>query len=613
MRRKKDKNIKTQRENRGKQKAPSIICLLLFLTFALCGCQHTTPQVDGLPYQISKEGRWGILSVEGKFLTYTIFLAQPSAVVNGRFTVSDSTGQLQLFDISQPEKPLSANTYYRIGHFLSPVTWAQSSPDSTPLLIDKQGCIIPSQHIHYDIARVHNFREGRALIVTQQGKYGYLNEKGQMTILPIYDYGADFCEGKAIVGIKNGEGQMGYFVIDQQGHTSFSIQLSNSLIGNRVSHNRLLFKEEKSGRYGYLNEQGTPLFYLPDGTTRANSFHHGVARIKSDTGYGIISSDGELLIPCLYDSLIIASEKRIWILQQGKWSLADLQGSPLLTQKTTGVTPFFNGKTALVRQKDETFFINHHGKIVQSFEGITIPLLNLDTTEVFTIQIPSTTKQEEAINQLSLRNVQTVANTTIGKSLTLHTTDWRKVAESHPFYTEAQKVISGNLTEDDAGYRELILNYVEHLRTSYTTKDIDFLEQLFSDKALIIVGSVIRQASTPESHYLTPAQVVYNVRTKREYLTRLKQVFATNRSIELHFSDFHIMRHPTREGFYGVSLRQGYKSDHYSDDGYLFLLWDFTDPYAPQIHVRTWQPTWIDNDTPLPVDEVYDLSNFNLE
>ncbi len=613
MRRKKDKNIKTQRKNRGKQKAPSIICLLLFLTFALCGCQHTTPQVDGLPYQISKEGRWGILSVEGKFLTDTIFLAQPSAVVNGRFTVSDSTGQLQLFDISQPEKPLSANTYYRIGHFLSPVTWAQSSPDSIPLLIDKNGCIIPSQHIHYDIARVHNFREGRALIVTQQGKYGYLNEKGQMTILPIYDYGADFYEGKAIVGIKNGEGQMGFLVIDHQGHTCFSIQLSNCLIGNHMSQGRLIFKEEKSGRYGYMDEQGTPLFYLPDGTIHANSFQHGFARVKSNTGYGLVSSDGKQLIPCAYDSLIIASEKRVWLLQQGKWSLADLQGSPLLTQETTGVTPFFNGKTALVGHGGKTHFVTPQGKVLQSHEGMTILPFNLDSVEVFTINKPNTLKSQELVNQLSLHNTPSVKATTVHQPLTLHTTDWRKVTENHPFYTESQKVINGNLAEEDAVYRELILNYVEHLRTSYTTKDIDFLEQLFSDKALIIVGSVIRQVSTPESNYLTPAQVVYNVRTKREYLTRLKQVFATNRSIELHFSDFHIMRHPTREGFYGVSLRQGYKSDHYSDDGYLFLLWDFTDPYAPQIHVRTWQPAWIDNDTPLPVDEVYDLSNFNLE
>lgn len=613
MRRKKDKNIKTLRRNRGKQKTPSIICLLLFLTFALCGCQHTTPQVDGLPYQISKEGRWGIISVEGKLLTDTIFLAQPSAVVNGRFTVSDSTGQLQLFDISRLEKPLSANTYYRIGHFFAPVTWAQSTPGSTPLLIDKQGCIIPSQHTHYDIARVHNFREGRALIVTQQGKYGYLNEKGQMTILPIYDYAADFHEGKAVVGLKDEKGQMGFLVIDRQGHICFSIQLSNSQIGSHISQGRLIFKEEKSGRYGYMDEQGTPLFYLPDGTTHANSFLHGVARIKNDTGYGLISSDGELLIPCLYDSLIIASKKHIWLLQQGKWNLADLQGTPLLTQETTGVTPFFNGKTALVQQKDETSFINLQGKIVQRYEGMTIQPFNPHSVEVFTINKPPTTKSEEANDQLGLRSESSDKGTIAHQSLTIHTTDWRKVAENHPFYTEARKVISGNLTEDDAGYRELILNYVEHLRTSYTTKDIDFLEQLFSEKALIIVGSVIRQASTPESNYLTPAQVVYNVRTKREYLTRLKQVFATNRSIDLHFSDFRIMRHPTREGFYGVSLRQGYKSNQYSDDGYLFLLWDFTDPYAPQIHVRTWQPAWIDNDTPLPVDEVYDLSNFNLE
>ena len=613
MRRKKDKNIKTLKRNRGKQKTPSIICLLLFLTFALCGCQHTTPQVDGLPYQISKEGRWGIISVEGKLLTDTIFLAQPSAVVNGRFTVSDSTGQLQLFDISRLEKPLSANTYYRIGHFFAPVTWAQSTPGSTPLLIDKQGCIIPSQHTHYDILRLHNFYEGRALIVTRQGKFGYLDEKGHMAILPIYDYAADFHEGKAVVGLKNEKGQMGFLVIDHQGHTCFSIQLADCQIGNRMSHGRLLFKEEKSGRYGYMDERGTPLFFLPDGTTHANSFQWGVARVKGNTGYGLISSDGKQLIPCVYDSLVIASEKRIWLLQQGKWSLADLQGTPLMTQETTSVTPFFNGKTALIRQGDKTHFVNPQGKFIQSHEGMTIQPFNPYSVEVFAINKPTTIKSGEPVNQLSLRNAQAIKSTSLHQSLTLRTTDWKKVAKGHPFYTEAQKVINRNLAEQDANYRELILNYVEHLRTSYTTKDIDFLEQLFSEKALIIVGSVIRQASTPESNYLTPAQVVYNVRTKREYLTRLKQVFATNRSIDLHFSDFRIMRHPTREGFYGVSLRQGYKSDLYSDDGYLFLLWDFTDPYAPQIQVRTWQPAWIDNDTPLPVDEVYDLSNFNLE
>ena len=42
---------------------------------------------------------------------------------------------------------------------------------------------------------------------------------------------------------------------------------------------------------------------------------------------------------------------------------------------------------------------------------------------------------------------------------------------------------------------------MEHFRMSYETKDIDFLEQLFSEKALIIVGTVVKQLPQ-EGHYL---------------------------------------------------------------------------------------------------------------
>ena len=63
----------------------------------------------------------------------------------------------------------------------------------------------------------------------------------------------------------------------------------------------------------------------------------------------------------------------------------------------------------------------------------------------------------------------------------------------------------------------------------------------------------------------------------------------------------------------GVSLRQAYRSDLYSDDGYLFLLWDFRNPAMPQIHVRTWQPAFPDGHTPLPEDEILDIRNFNLQ
>lgn len=166
------------------------------------------------------------------------------------------------------------------------------------------------------------------------------------------------------------------------------------------------------------------------------------------------------------------------------------------------------------------------------------------------------------------------------------------MAKDNPFYTEAAKVLSGKLEESDAGNRRMILNYCEHLRTSYTTKDIDFFRQVFSQEALIIVGNVVRTAPDKESGGITgDEKVTFSLKTKHEYIKRLEKVFAMNRKINVRFSDFHIMRHPTMEEIYGVTLRQKYKSDRYSDDGYLFLLWDFRDKTMPLIHVRTWQPS----------------------
>ena len=67
--------------------------------------------------------------------------------------------------------------------------------------------------------------------------------------------------------------------------------------------------------------------------------------------------------------------------------------------------------------------------------------------------------------------------------------------------------------------------------------------------------------------------------------------------------------HPTKDGIYGVSLRQRYKSDRYADDGWLFLLWDFRNASMPLIHVRTWQPSA----TVSGAEGVIDISDFNLE
>ena len=189
-------------------------------------------------------------------------------------------------------------------------------------------------------------------------------------------------------------------------------------------------------------------------------------------------------------------------------------------------------------------------------------------------------------------------------------TDITTMAKDNPFFAEASKVISGKLEEKDADNRRMILNYCEHLRTSYTTKDIDFLRQVFSDQALIIVGNVVRSADNNSATGIEgDEKVTFSLKTKKEYLERLEKVFAANKKIDVKFTDFHIMRHPTMESIYGVSMKQKYTSDRYSDDGYLFILWDFRNKSMPLIHVRTWQPAASVNGE----KEIIGIRDFNLE
>lgn len=170
-------------------------------------------------------------------------------------------------------------------------------------------------------------------------------------------------------------------------------------------------------------------------------------------------------------------------------------------------------------------------------------------------------------------------------------------------------VIKSNKSVTDLRRRQLILDYVEHFRTSYNQKDKEFLEAVFSDDALIITGKVIPQRV--RDNIQLPARVEYTRQTKRQYMTKLSQIFAANKHIKVTFDEIRVVMHPTKSEWYGVTLHQGWTSDRYHDDGWLFLLWDFSNEDHPTIHVRTWQPDKIEGKK-LPDEEIFSLDDFNI-
>lgn len=171
----------------------------------------------------------------------------------------------------------------------------------------------------------------------------------------------------------------------------------------------------------------------------------------------------------------------------------------------------------------------------------------------------------------------------------------------------------------EAERRMKILTYCERFRTAYNTKDLDFLNQIFSDDALIITGTVVK--AKPSEMSYGGEKVLYKKQNKQQYLANLKRAFLRNKWIDVKFFQIGekgetggpdgITRSTENPNMYGVRLRQEWRSSNYSDEGYLFLLWDFTNENAPVIHVRTWQPEWVGGQK-LPEDDIFSLSDFDL-
>lgn len=177
-------------------------------------------------------------------------------------------------------------------------------------------------------------------------------------------------------------------------------------------------------------------------------------------------------------------------------------------------------------------------------------------------------------------------------------------------YTE---IMSEHISVEDLFRRQVIVDFVESYRTSYNRKDLEFIESVFSDNALIITGKVIKEK--PKSDYalraLSTERIVYQKRTKQEYIRNLKKVFSANKYINVLFDEVEVIQHPKLTDIYGVTLKQEWHSDKYSDVGFVFLMIDFQDELHPLIQVRTWQPEKLDGKV-LDRDEVFNLGDFDI-
>jgi hypothetical protein len=177
--------------------------------------------------------------------------------------------------------------------------------------------------------------------VFSNGKWGYLNKRGEIAIKPQFAEAGDFCDGTALVNVGGKYSRMAWpieggkwFWIDRSGARTNA----NGYEERRYYHEGL--KAVKVGTWGFIDEHGKSAF--PAAFDWVGDFSEGLAAVDSDGKWGFIDPHGLFVIPAqferaskfsdglaavgLFGKYGFINRKGGWVIQPGFAEVGDISG-----------------------------------------------------------------------------------------------------------------------------------------------------------------------------------------------------------------------------------------------------------------------------------------------
>lgn len=211
-----------------------------------------------------------------------------------------------------------------------------------------------------------NFSDGLAL-VWKDRKCGYIDTKGNEVIaLTDKYYGTSFHDGLAAVG--NNDGKYGF--IDKKGELVIPMSFDVDEGGVTSEFHEGYAVVCKNEKYGYIDKSGKEV--IPCNYDAAFNFSEGMALVIKEGKFGFIDAKGKEVIPCEYSYANHFSEG-IAVVQKGdKYQFIDKTGKVVLDNSYSGISNFQEGFSVVYKEgeKNEYFtqyvhgFIDKNGKEV---------------------------------------------------------------------------------------------------------------------------------------------------------------------------------------------------------------------------------------------------------
>ena len=158
---------------------------------------------------------------------------------------------------------------------------------------------------------VGNFYEGFAW-VKKDGKWGYINTKGEQIVECEFDDFYDFKEGFASV--------------------------------------------KKDGKWGYINTKGEQIVECKFDSV--GNFNEGFAAVKKDGKWGYINTKGEQIVECKFDYACNFYEGLAWVKKDRKWGYINTKGYFVIFDESKNEIEVFD---KAIDRSNNTFYLSRLG------------------------------------------------------------------------------------------------------------------------------------------------------------------------------------------------------------------------------------------------------------
>ena len=197
--------------------------------------------------------------------------------------------------------------------------------------------------------------------VGKDGKYGFINKKGETIIPFVFDYAESF-NGESTIASKGDKS----VIINKEGKI---VKEFESGYLRDFSEGLAIYEKDENDelRYGYVDEKGNLIiprkFYSVRGIY--GIFEDGFASVYkyAEGKFGVIDKSGKEVLPFKFESDILYSEELFLVYNNGKAGYYDTNGKCVIPCEYETATPFYEGLAA-VEKGGLWGFIDKSGKMV---------------------------------------------------------------------------------------------------------------------------------------------------------------------------------------------------------------------------------------------------------